>query len=229
MMFNYFKKTNVNYIILPQNDIPKGIYPNINYYPNYKTGCPAMESANKKIFYVNAPYNLDIEFGLDKNDEAYYKYEFDKKINTTSDYMHNLIKKTFSVTYDKNLQQLHLQIIQPYNFVTDNIDLEITTLPIPIQTTNGHYVIGAMKPFNWIRNLNFVFMSDDTKKTTELSLRIDKPIMMYFFNKPINLKYTEPTKKMLDYRNQSNGVINYRTEVGRLYRDIISRRPRKFL
>tara|TARA_R100000995_G_C3481304_1_gene124081 strand:+ start:1938 stop:2627 length:690 start_codon:yes stop_codon:yes gene_type:complete len=229
MIFNYLKKTKVKYIILTENGVPKGFYPNINYYPTYNTGCPAMASANNKILYVNAPYNIDIEFGLDKEGVGYYNYEFDDSINPTSDSMHNLIKQTFGIVYDKNLKQLHLQILQPYQFVTDNRELEVTTLPTPIETTNGHYVVGAIKPYNWIRNLNFTFMSDDIKKITKVSLRIDKPIMMYSFNNPIDLQYIEPTDKILNYREQSNGILEYRKKLTNVYKDIVTRRPKKIL
>jgi len=229
MIFNYFNKTEVKYIVLPENNTPKGFYPNINYYPTDNIGCPAVASGKNKILYVNAPYNIDIEFGLNEKGVAYYNYEFDVNINPTTDYMHNLINKTFSVTYDKDLKQLHLQILQPYQFVTDDNELEVTTLPTPIETSNGHFVIGSIKPANWIRNLNFVFMSDNIKKITKVSLRIDKPIMMYSFNKPIDLQYTEPTDKIMKYINQSNGILNYRKKLINVYKDIVTRRPKKLL
>ena len=213
MIFNYFNKTKVKYIIVTENNTPKGFYPNINFYPTFNTGCPAMASANNKILYVNAPYNIDIEFGLSEEGSAYYKYKFDETINPASDYMHNLIKQTFGVSYKKKENQLHLQILQPYQFVTDNRELEIITLPTPIDTINGNYAVGGIKPAYWIRNLNFTFMSSDVKKITKIKLRIDKPIMMYAFNKPINFEYTEITKKIADYKDQSNGILNYRNKL----------------
>ena len=228
-IFNYFKNTKVKYIVITENNIPTGFYPNINFYPTDNTGCPAMASGKNKILYVNAPYNIDIEFGLNEKGVSYYNYEFDDSINPATDSMHNLIKQTVGVSYEKNSEQLHLQILQPYQFVTDNRELEVTTLPTPIETINGHYVIGAIKPANWIRNLNFTFMSNDINKITKVSLRIDKPIMMYSFNKSIDLEYIEPTNKMLKYRQQSNGILNYRKKLSNVYEDVVIRRPKKLL
>jgi len=228
-VFNFLKKTKVKYIVIPENNTPKGFYPNINFYPTDNTGCPAMASSNNRILYVNAPYNIDIEFGLNEQGEAYYNYEFDDSMNPLTTSMHGLINQTFSISYDKDAGQLHLQILQPYQFVTDNIELEITTLPTPIETTNGHYVIGAIKPGNWVRNLNFAFMSDDVNKPTKVSLKSDKPIMMYCFSKPIDLEYIEPTDKILKYRHQSNGILDYRKKLSDVYKHVVSRRPKKLL
>jgi len=91
------------------------------------------------------------------------------------------------------------------------------------------YVPGGLKPYYWIRNLNAAFLLNDATKEAKVKLRIDKPLCLFYFNKPVDLKFIEQTEKIKSYIAESAGVVNYRNKIEKYCMNVINRRPRKLL
>lgn len=231
MLFPKNKEIPVKYIIDTENFInykyPKGLFSNVYPYDNNKKlGCPAVLSTDNKLFCVNSPVSYKLEFGLNDN-EPYYKYEFNTKTHVVDDRLHNLIKSCLHMQYFKNT--LSIQILMPYAFITDNKEITVMTLPPPIEYNNCSYVSGELYIKNWIRHLNASFVLTNNDKPATVEFSVDKPIMMFVFNKQIKLEYTEQTDDILKYKNQTENIVNYRKGIMNLYEDIKSRRPKKLL
>lgn len=227
MLFPKNKLIPVKYILDTKLNVPLGLYPNIEPYPNIKQfGCPAVNSTNNKLFYVNSPINFTVKFGL-KNNEPYYEYEFDNKLHTPTDKIHEFINKILSMQYDK--KTMNIQVLMPYAFVTDNKKLSVMTIPPPLNYTNCTYVTGEIYIKNWIRHLNFALVLTDNNKEATVTFSVNKPIMLYVFNKQIKLDYTEQTEKIKNYLRHSKGIINYRKGIMNVYSNVITRRPKKLL
>ena len=228
MLFNNFKTSSVGYII---NDIecPKGIVPNIEKYSNliYKTKCPSVSSIHNRLYYANSILDIDIEFGI-KDNQGYFNYNFTNE-HPPSDLMHNLVRKIVSVESLTSNATVHLQVHSPYSFVTDVKDIELVSLPVNVETENCVYVPGGLKPYYWIRNFSSAFLLNDQTKQAKVKLRIDKPILSFYFNKPVNLKLIEETEVIKFYKAQNHGIVNFRNNLEKYYMNVISRRPRKLL
>ncbi len=227
MLFPKNRLIPVKYIINSQWNFPFGLYPNIKPYPNIKQlGCPAINSTDNKLFYVNSPINFTLKFGI-KNDEPYYEYDFDEKLHTPSDKVHEFINKTLTMQYQREV--MNIQILLPYAFVTDNKDLTVMTVPPPLDYNNCTFAGGELYIKNWIRHLNLALVLSNNNKVASVTFSVNKPIMMYVFNKQIKLEYTEETDKIKKYLNHNRTLINYRNNIMSLYKDIVSRRPKKLL
>ncbi len=228
MLFNNFKTSSVGYII-NEFECPKGIVPNIEKYSNliYKTKCPSVSSIHNRLYYANSILDVDIEFGI-KNNQPYYNYNFTDE-HPPSDLMHNLVRKIVHVQPLKNNASVHLQVHSPYSFITDVKDIELVNLPIDVESENCVYVPGGLKPYYWIRNFSSAFLLDDETKQAKVKLRIDKPILSFYFNKPVNLKLIEETEAIKSYREQNAGIVNFRNNLEKYYMNVISRRPKKLL
>jgi len=233
MIFNIQNKTKVKYIINPSN-IPLGVFPEIQKYPEVvkKTGCPAVHSIDGKLWYVNSYLDIEIEFGFNSDGNSYFKYEYNKKIHPNVDAVHDMIKQNIFLNTAANSKKnyLDLQVGTPYAFVTDDKELEVNTLPVNIQYENCIYVPGGLKPANWIRTLNSAYLLDDFSKPAKIKLNIDKPILSFHFNKPIDLEYTEYKGDIKDYHQMSNGIVNYRRKLeNSVIKTIIKKRKNKLL
>ena len=228
MIFSNFKTSSVRYII-NELDCPLGIIPNIEKYSNIinQTKCPAVAMVNNRLYYANSFLDIDIDFGI-KDNEPYFNYTFTKEHPTTQS-MHNLIKKIVSVQLLKSNANVHLQVNSPYSFVTDTKDIEVISLPTDIETKNCVYVPGGLKPYYWIRNFNSAFLLNDTTKEAKVKLRVNKPMFLFYFNKPVDLKFTEVTEKIRSYTAQATDVVNYRNKIEKYFMNVVSRRPRKLL
>ena len=228
MLFNNFKTSSVGYII---NDFecPKGIVPNIENYSNliYKTKCPAVTSIHNRLYYANSILDIDIEFGV-KDNQPYYNYNFTNE-HPPSDLMHGLVRRIVHVEALNSNATIHLQVNSPYAFVTDLKNIEVVSLPIDVETENCVYVAGGLKPYYWVRNLSSAFLLNDKTKIAKVKLRIDKPIFLFYFNQPVNLKLIEETETIKSYKAQSGGIVNFRNNLEKYYMNVISRRPRKLL
>ena len=229
MIFSNFKKSSVKYII-NEFDCPKGIVPNIEKYSNiiHQTKCPAVAMVHSRLYYANSFLDIDINFGM-KDGEPHYNYTFTEE-HPVSSFMHDLIKTVIRVQPLPNSNTtLHLQINSPYSFVTDTKGIELVSLPTNIETENCVYVPGGLKPYYWIRNLNAAFLLTDMTKMGKVKLRIDKPMCLFYFNKPVDLKFTEQTEKIKSYIAETAGIVNYRSKIEKYYTNVINRRPRKLL
>jgi len=228
MIFNNLKPVTVKYIIDNSPNVPKGFFKNIEMYPNFnKTKCPAVISTNKRLYYVELSFDLEIEFGIDKEGKEYYKYDFSSPTVPSTPQIHQHISSSTQVIYRDNI--CHLQFIAPYAFVTDNKDIEVMTIPVDIETKNCKYVPGAFKPYNWIRNLNSAWMLEDISKPGIVKFKKNKPYLIYLFNKPVNLSYTEITDKIAKYYDESHSIVNYSHNLNTLMKHIFKRRPKKLL
>lgn len=228
MLFSSFRTSSVKYMI---NDFggPKGIFPNIEKYSNliYKTKCPSVTSVQNRLYYVNSFLDIDITFGV-KDNQPYSNYNLTNE-HPPGHTIHDLVTTFVHVESLKSNATAHLQINLPYSFVTDVKDIELVSLPVNVETENCVYVPGGLKPYYWIRNFSCAFLLNDTTKDAKVKLRVDKPICLFYFNKPVDLKLTEETEKIKSYKDQNAGIVNYRNNIEKYYMNVISRRPRKLL
>lgn len=231
LLFNNFKTTDVKYYITRDKtnfaDYPSGLYSSVEKYSNkiYSTKCPAVATIHSRLYYVNSFLDIDIEFGI-KNDDLYYNYYLTKEHPKYQE-MHDFCKEVINIT--KINGQINLQIKSPYIFVTDSKDVEIVSLPPNVDCENCVYVPGGLKPYYWLRNLNSAFLLDDETKMAKVKLRIDKPMSLFYFNKPVNLQYMEATEKIKTYAESTNNIVSFRNRLEKYYMNVVNRRPRKLL
>lgn len=226
MLFPKNKLIPVKYII-DTDEFPLGVYPNIEPYPNKKQlGCPAVNSTNNKLFYVNSPASFTLEFGV-KDNEPFYNYNYDTKIHGINNKVHNFIKNSLELQYFKDT--MNIQILMPYAFVTDNTDLTVMTVPPPLDYNNCTYASGELYIANWIRHLNVALVLTDNSKPASVSFSVNQPALMFAFNKQIDLQYTEQTDVITKYLKQTKDIVNYRKGIMNLYKQVVSRRPKKLL
>lgn len=232
-IFNYFKKTKASYIIdtdlIETPNVPKGVYTDVQEYKSFRrVGCPAVTSADKRLFFVNSPLTIEVEFGLDNDNVPYYKYIYDSKTTQTTEYTQEWLDKILSVQITNNV--VDFQMISPYAFVTDDKDLEIQTLPPPnLIHENCCYVTGAMKPYGWIRNLNSAWAIIDNHKPARLKFNIDKPAIMFNFSKPTEINLIEKTPTIDNYLKQNKFISTYRLHQKLIIQNILKRRPKNLL
>ena len=70
----------------------------------------------------------------------------------------------------------------------------------------------------------------DKSKPAVVHFELDKPCMLIYFNKQINLSYAEPTEEQHSYMRQTSHVTFYKNNaVGSLFANIKSRRPKRLL
>lgn len=225
-MFNT-KRSKCKYILIPKMlDTPKSLYN--NFYKNNleNFNCPSVNSLRNRVYNVNSFLTIEIEYGL-KDGEPYYNYEYDKKTTPVSNYVHSVIKNLAVVSYENNI--VNFQLISPYAFVTDDKELEFTTTMPNMKTENSLYVNGGFKPYYWIRNFNSAWTLKDLQKPGKLYFNLNEPFLSVIFNKSVDLKYMETTKKITDYFNQSHNITNIRSNLKYNYANALSRRPKKLL
>ena len=99
-LFNNFKKTTVKYFVKDLQkieNVPKGIYSNIEKYSNiiHQSKCPAVAMTNNRFYYVNSYLNIDIEFGVNLRTEngadidGYIKKTSGSKSKLTDSFLFN--------------------------------------------------------------------------------------------------------------------------------------------
>lgn len=232
-IFNHRQKTKASYIIdtdlIETPSVPKGVYSNVQQYRSVrKVGCPAVASADNRLFYVDSPLTIEVEFGLDDFNKPYLKYLFDTKTTQDTVYTRQWLDKILAVQETNGI--VDFQMIMPYAFVTDDKDLEIQTVPPPnLIHENCSYVIGSLKPYGWIRNLNSAWALIDTSKPARLKFNIDKPALMYNFNKPVAVELVKKTPLINDYLQENKFVSSYRLHQKKIIDSIVKRRPKKLL
>jgi len=230
-LFPLNKKNKVQYSILNVDTLKDhaiGLWQNVEKYPNYSKdfGCPAVNSVTNRIYYVNSPFTIEVKFGLNNNNEPYYTYEYDTNVHPISDAIKELLEIIFHVEVNNNRPTF--QVLLPYGFITDN-DITLTTIGPNIMSKNVVYVPGSLNIKNWIRNVNSAWTLEDVKQEGVLYFDINKPIIQYIFDKPVDLKYAEITDKQNKYYLQSKGLLNFKLNISNAYKYIIKRRPKKLL
>jgi len=223
------KKTNCNYIFFPNfsgYSIPKSIFNNLETPDLNRFGCPSIASVKNKIYSANCFVSVEIEFGL-KNNEPYYEYVLDKKSMQLNDDVHTLIKTLIVLQYENNA--INLQLLAPYAFVTDDKELEFTTVMPNMKTENCNYIHGGFKPYYWVRSFNSSWTLKDINKPGKLYFDINNPFISVVFNKSVDLKYMEITKTINNYLDESFKINGFRKNLNNIYNNALSRRPRKLL
>ena len=139
MIFNKTKLTDVKWTILYVEKFPQGIFNNIEKYDKQilKTKCPAVTSIYNRLYTVNSFLDVDLEFGL-KKEEPYLNYKFTDKHPSTKA-LHNLCNQIFDLQYSYK-DRLELQIQSPYAFVTDDKDIEVVSTPPNLEHENCVYI-----------------------------------------------------------------------------------------
>lgn len=228
-LFNNFKKVKVVYGIYTQINTPSSLFPDVVETPtNYDLKCPAVNSTNGKFYEVNSFLDVDIEIFYNKETKQIeYKYDFNTSKHPLFDTVHDLIKA--HVVVGKKGNQYDVQILIPYIFLTDNKEIEITTLNPDVPTENLSFVSGSFNLYSWARSLNLAYVFIDNDKPAKLKLSIDKPILKYFFSKPINLKYKTFNDKQLKFIKSNYNIVKYRKNISKIYKHHLKRRPKNLL
>tara|TARA_B100000427_G_scaffold309254_1_gene298147 strand:+ start:3133 stop:3849 length:717 start_codon:yes stop_codon:yes gene_type:complete len=221
------KKTVVKYTLLTDNfkisNINKGIYQDVVSKHINNIGCPVTNALKDKLFYINSPYSFDVEFDKDN-----YNYSLDIKIHKGNIDMHNAIKQ--SLNLDTNKHELTaLQFLTPYVFITDDKELEFTILEPNININNVEFTSGSFIPYGWLRTINSSYILIDKNKKGKISFKQHKPMMNILFNKPVDLKYIEPTSDIYNYWYQCKDITLYTSNITKHIKYIINRRPNKLL
>ena len=223
------KKSKCNYILFPNFcgfKVPKSMIHNLETPNLNKFGCPSISSVNNKIYSANSFVSVEIEYGL-KDGEAYYNYDLNEKDMQLNNDMHTLIKSLIVLQYENNA--INLQLLAPYAFVTDDKELEFTTVMPNMKTENSIYIHGGFKPYYWVRTFNSSWTLKDISKPGKLYFDVNTPFISVVFNKGIDLKYMEITNKIKNYIDESFEVNRFRRNLNKIYNNAISRRPKKLL
>lgn len=234
MIFNNTKPVDIGYIIdierITNVDIPVGMFKNIEMLPTEKrAGCPAANSAYKRMYQAYPPFSIDLEFGVNGIGETYFKYNLKDSEVYFSQQLEDVLNSIIRVTNNRD-KFVDLQMLLPYSFVTDDKDLEVlTTPPIGMETENVFYLPGAYRPYAWIRNQNSAWVLQDLDKVGKVKFDVNVPCIGYTFNKPVNIELKEITDKIKNYRNQNIGILRYKYKLGDTYKTVLSRRPKKLL
>lgn len=221
------KKSIVKYTLLTNNYkldyINLGIFQNIEKKHIDNIGCPSTNSLKNRLYSVNSPFSVDIEFNTEN-----YNYLFDTKIHQGNKHMHNLIKQSINLnTNDKGITAL--QLLTPYVFITDDKKVEFSILEPNINTVNVKYVSGSIMPYSWLRTINSAYVLSDNKHKGIIEYKQDKPMFNILFNKEVNLQYIEPTEKIINYWYQCKDITLYTSNIKKHYKYITTRRPVKLL
>ena len=222
MLFKKQNKVNVGYTFVNDTKL-KALNrpPEVVYSPNFK--CPSIASTNNRI--VALYPNLSAEFVINHTDEhTHFDYEINKKHHRSTPAMHQ--KLLDSVILENRNNKLQFQLVSDLCFVTDDKDLEIFTTIAPNATaTNCNFINGAFYPYGWIRPINCAW---EVENKSTITFNRDVPYIYVIFNKPVELQFVD-NDKVKNYLNESFDITNYARGVDRLYKNALSRRPKKLL
>ena len=220
-----------SYILFPNYNgynykVPHGIFNNLEKYNLKKFGCPSISSVSNKVYNANSYISVEIEFGL-KDDEPYYEYELDEKSTHLNSDVHLFMS---TICFIQNVNGVvNFQLLSPYALVTDDKELEFTTIMPNMKTENCLYVHGGYRPYYWIRNFNSAWTLKDHSKPGKLFFNIEDPMVSIVFNKSVKLNHIEADKKILDYINQSVNSNFIRKNLSKVYSNALHRRPKRLL
>jgi len=229
MLFNKFKKINVQYGIYAETEVPKSIYPDIKKNTTNKNlKCPAVNTTENKFYEVNSFIELEINLEYNKeSNQLDYTYTFDETKHPTFNEVHNLIQS--HIVIGNNNNENTVQIILPYIFITDDKDIELTVLDPSCETQNLKFISGGFNIYSWSRALNVAYSIVDKNKSAKIKLSLDKPILKYYFSKPVILKYVDFDDKQLNFIKSIRNATFYRRNAAKLYKQVLTRRPKKLL
>jgi len=113
--------------------------------------------------------------------------------------------------------------------LTDDKEIEITTLSPNLPSENLSFIGGSFNIYSWARSLNSSYVLIDNNKSAKLKLSIDKPMLKFFFSKPINLEYKMFNDKQLKFIKSNYNIVKYRNNINKIYKTHLKRRPKKLL
>ena len=222
-------KTKVGYFYTDSETFHKSLEQQFDKINFNEYGCPAVGGLNNRFFKLNALASVSVKFGV-KDNEPYYTYEIDTKVHQATELMHNFINDNLNVRLS-NTGKCVLQFTTPVVFVTDDKDLEMTLLQPQnnIDINNAIFINGSFYPYGWLRVLNSAYVQIDNTKESSIVFDTSKDMYSLFFNKPIDLKEIEPTKKILNYLKYSDKSINYHKNIKQIFNKVFKKRPKHLL
>lgn len=221
MLFKKENKIKVGYTFTNDTKVKAlNTPPEIINSPNFQ--CPSIASTNNRI--VALYPSLSAEFTMTINEHTHYDYEFNRKHHKPTVLMHDKLKK--SVILDEVNGKYHFQLVGDICFVTDDKDLELFTVASPdIVSSNCTFINGAFYPYGWIRPINSAWQ---VEHNSTITFNRDVPYAYIIFNKPIELEYVD-NPNVKNYLDESFDITNYGLGINKLYKNAISRRPKKLL
>ena len=82
-------------------------------------------------------------------------------------------------------------------------------------------------PYSWIRTINSAWILEGNE--ANINYRKNKPLLNFLFNKPVDLEYVEPNKKIYDYWRHCKDITIYSNNVWSHYKHILHRRPKNMV
>ncbi len=219
-------KTKVGYFYI-SNSMHKSLEQTFNKINYNEYGCPSVGGLSNRLFKLNSLASLIVKFGV-KDNEPYYTYEIDTKIHNPTELMHDFVNDKLQVRLS-NTGNCVLQFTTPIVFVTDDKELEFTTVMPNMKTENCTYIHGGFKPYYWVRSFNSSWTLKDISKPGKLYFDINNPFISVVFNKSVELEYMEVTEKIKNYFDQSFRVNGIRKNLNQIYNNAKSRRPKRLL
>tara|TARA_Y100000004_G_C8938906_1_gene423288 strand:- start:875 stop:1543 length:669 start_codon:yes stop_codon:yes gene_type:complete len=220
-LFSNLKKTQVGYTFTNDTKI-RGITkpPKLINSPNFK--CPSISSTNNRILAIYP--KLSAKFTINIDEHAHFDYVINKKHHKSTQKMHDLLLE--SCILEQVNGKYHFQLVGDICIVTDDKELELLTVVAPnIKTKDCTFINGAFYPYAWLRPLNSAWQVNNG---SQITFDRNTPYMYLIFNKPIELNYVE-NNNIKNYLKETYDIVNYGLNIKELFKNTISRRPKKLL
>jgi hypothetical protein len=151
----------------------------------------------------------------------------DEKTTQLGQDIHTVMSELCMVQLENDV--INFQLLTPYALVTDDKDLEFTTVMPNMQTENCEYIHGGFRPYYWVRNFNSSWTLKNPAKPGKLYFNLNDPMVSIIFNKTVDLSFLEPSNEILKFINQSFRVNIFRKNLNQSYQNASKRRPKKLL
>jgi hypothetical protein len=228
MLFGNKIKPTVGYYLRDEY-IPMSMLNDVEKYQVNTVGCPSVSYMSNKIYTLKSWITAEIKFGINNLGKEYYEYNYDTTQFAVDSEVHRVMKDALSISKDKNGNAV-LQVLYPIYYVTDDKDVEISTIPeSTVGLDNCKYLLGSFNIYGWIRDINVSFIQLDNTKLATIYLNFNKPVMNIVFNKAVNLKKIEPNKKILQYKKNMYEITKYFKKIDKHYLRLLAKRPKKLL
>ena len=97
------KKSTVGYFVLDNNDgTHKSLYKPVQQSFLKLVNCPAVSTVYKRMYDIFPIVSMNIKFGINDDEQEYYKYTFDEKKYKKTESMHNAVKQNMIKHYFKH-------------------------------------------------------------------------------------------------------------------------------
>tara|TARA_Y100000004_G_scaffold35926_1_gene38455 strand:+ start:2922 stop:3596 length:675 start_codon:yes stop_codon:yes gene_type:complete len=224
MLFKIKPKSKIAYTFFSGNEA-RALFKPPKIINNVNAGCPAQSTIHNRLvaLYPAASFKIEIYFNAG---QPFYKYEIDTSEHPEKDAIHNYLKDNILLENPKD-NILDLQLFLNYAIITDDKELEMTTLPpYEMKTKNAEYVYGSFYPYSWVRPINSVWYVQDK---TVLEFNKEIPATYLLFNKPVSISYVANEGKIANFLEETKNVTSYAKKINKLYPNVLSRRPKKLL